>query len=136
MKKYLIVFILTISVITIGYFLIQYLNNHKEGVIIKELVIGHGAEAIAGKSIVVHYVGKLTDGKEFDSSLKRNKPFEFKLGHGSVIKGWDIGVVGMKVGGKRQITIPPHLGYGDQGVPRLIPPDSTLIFEIELLQVN
>lgn len=102
----------------------------------KDLVVGKGTEAKAGDSIKVHYVGTLPDGKEFDSSKKANKPFEFELGAGRVIKGWDQGVAGMKIGGKRKLTVPPSLGYGARGFPPVIPPNSTLIFEVELLEVK
>ena len=97
--------------------------------------VGTGAEAVAGKSITVNYTGTLTNGTTFDSSYSRNQPFTFTLGEGQVIKGWDEGVVGMKVGGKRKLVIPPSLGYGDQAQGS-IPPNSTLIFEIELVSVN
>jgi FKBP-type peptidyl-prolyl cis-trans isomerase len=102
----------------------------------KDLVVGKGAEAKTGDNVKVHYVGTLTDGKEFDSSKKHNQPFEFELGAGRVIKGWDQGVAGMKVGGKRKLTVPPSLGYGARGFPPVIPPNSTLIFEVELLEVK
>ena len=101
----------------------------------KDLVVGKGAEAKAGDNVKVHYVGTLTDGKEFDSSKKSGKPFEFELGAGRVIKGWDQGVAGMKPGGKRKLTIPPSLAYGARGFPPVIPPNSTLVFEVELLEV-
>jgi FKBP-type peptidyl-prolyl cis-trans isomerase len=97
---------------------------------------GTGAEAVAGKSVTVHYVGTLTDGKKFDSSRDRGKGFSFKLGAGQVIKGWDQGVAGMKVGGVRKLTIPSSLGYGDRGFPPVIPPGATLVFEVELLEVH
>jgi len=103
---------------------------------IKDLTVGKGAEAKAGDTVKVHYVGTLTDGKEFDSSRKHNEPFVFELGAGRVIKGWDQGVAGMKVGGKRKLTVPPSLGYGARGFPPVIPPNSTLIFEVELLDVK
>ncbi len=98
-------------------------------------VVGTGAEAKTGDSVSVHYVGTLPNGTEFDSSRKRNQPFKFTLGQGKVIKGWDQGVVGMKVGGKRKLTIPPSLGYGARGAPPVIPPNSTLVFEIELVSI-
>ncbi len=101
----------------------------------EDLVVGTGEEAVAGKDVSVHYVGTLTNGTKFDSSRDRNEPFEFSLGAGQVIRGWDEGVAGMKVGGKRKLTIPPEMGYGarDMGV---IPPNSTLVFEVELLGVK
>jgi len=98
-------------------------------------VVGTGDEAVAGKTVSVNYVGTLADGTKFDSSYDRNQPFEFTLGAGQVIKGWDEGVVGMKVGGKRKLVIPPSLGYGS--TPNgSIPANSTLTFEIELLSVK
>jgi len=103
---------------------------------IQDLEVGQGAEAVAGKTVSVHYTGTLTDGSKFDSSLDRGRPFSFKLGAGQVIRGWDQGVAGMKVGGKRRLTIPPDLGYGAHGYPPVIPPNSTLIFEVELLGVS
>jgi FKBP-type peptidyl-prolyl cis-trans isomerase FkpA len=104
--------------------------------VIEDMKLGDGAEARAGQSVTVHYVGTLTDGKKFDSSRDRGQGFSFKLGAGQVIKGWDQGVAGMKVGGLRKLTIPPELGYGDRGFPGAIPPRSTLIFEVELLSVR
>jgi FKBP-type peptidyl-prolyl cis-trans isomerase len=98
--------------------------------------IGTGAEATAGKTVTVHYVGTLTDGSKFDSSRDRGQGFTFRLGAGQVIQGWDQGVAGMKVGGLRKLTIPPELGYGSRGFPGAIPPNSTLIFEVELLDVR
>jgi FKBP-type peptidyl-prolyl cis-trans isomerase len=103
---------------------------------IEDPVVGTGAEAQPGKKVSVHYTGWLTDGKEFDSSKKSGKPFEFQLGGGQVIQGWDRGVVGMKVGGKRKLTIPSQLGYGERGAGGVIPPNATLVFEIELLKVE
>lgn len=101
----------------------------------EDQVVGKGTEAQTGKLVVVHYTGTLTDGKKFDSSLDRNEPFSFMLGEGSVIKGWDQGVAGMKIGGKRKLTIPPELAYGANAVGP-IPANSTLIFEIELIDVK
>ncbi len=103
---------------------------------IEELQMGSGAVAVAGKTVSVHYTGWLTSGEKFDSSVDRGKPFGFKLGAGQVIKGWDQGVAGMKVGGKRRLTIPPHLAYGERGFPGAIPPSATLVFEVELLGVT
>jgi FKBP-type peptidyl-prolyl cis-trans isomerase len=98
--------------------------------------IGTGAEAQPGKTVSVHYTGWLLDGTKFDSSRDRNQPFQFPLGGGRVIKGWDEGVAGMKVGGKRTLVIPPNLGYGAQGAGGVIPANATLKFEVELLDVK
>ena len=98
--------------------------------------IGTGAEATAGKSVDVHYTGTLTNGKPFDSSLTRGQPLTFRLGSGQVIAGWDEGIQGMKVGGRRTLTIPPELGYGARGAGGVIPPNATLVFEVELLGVS
>jgi len=102
----------------------------------EDLQEGTGTEATTGKSVSVHYTGWLTNGKKFDSSHDRNQAFEFFLGGGRVIRGWDEGVVGMKEGGKRKLTIPPHLGYGSQGAGGVIPPNATLVFEVELIKVR
>ncbi|TGL88730.1 FKBP-type peptidyl-prolyl cis-trans isomerase [Leptospira congkakensis] len=99
-----------------------------------DLVVGKGEEAFSGSYVTVHYVGKLTNGTKFDSSRDRNRPFEFNLGAGEVVKGWDKGVKGMRVGGKRKLIIPPELGYGSKTVGN-IPANSTLIFEVELLKI-
>lgn len=104
--------------------------------IIEELVAGDGAEAQTGQNVSVHYTGWLADGTKFDSSVDRGQPFGFPLGAGRVIPGWDQGVVGMKVGGKRKLTIPPHMAYGERGFPGAIPPNATLTFEVELLGVG
>lgn len=101
-----------------------------------DIMVGTGATATAGKTVKVHYTGWLTNGKKFDSSLDRHEPFAFSLGAGQVIKGWDEGVAGMKAGGKRQLRIPPELGYGARGAGGVIPPNSTLIFDVELLDVG
>ncbi len=101
-----------------------------------DMKVGTGAEAKTGDTVKVHYTGTLTNGTKFDSSLDRNEPFSFTLGAGGVIKGWDEGVVGMKVGGKRKLTIPPDMGYGAMGSPPVIPGNATLLFEIELLEVK
>lgn len=99
-------------------------------------VVGTGDEPVKGKSVKVHYTGRLKDGKKFDSSVDRNEPFVFSIGVGQVIKGWDEGVMSMKVGGKRQLIIPPELGYGARGAGAAIPPHAELIFDVELLGVG
>ena len=101
----------------------------------EDLVEGNGETAVAGQKVSVHYTGWLTDGTKFDSSLDRNSPFSFSLGAGHVIGGWDEGVQGMQVGGKRKLTIPPQLGYGPAGAGGVIPPNATLVFEVELLEI-
>ena len=101
-----------------------------------DLVVGSGDTAVPGKPVSVHYTGWLTTGEKFDSSLDHGKPFVFTLGAGQVIPGWDEGVAGMKAGGKRQLRIPPALGYGDSGAGGLIPPHATLIFDVQLLEVG
>jgi FKBP-type peptidyl-prolyl cis-trans isomerase FkpA len=105
------------------------------GLIYEDTTPGTGAEATAGRRVSVHYTGYLTDGSKFDSSKDRNDPFDFPLDAGHVIKGWDEGVQGMKEGGARKLTIPPQLGYGARGAGGVIPPNATLIFEVELLKV-
>lgn len=145
-QRILIVAILLLLLAAVAYFV--YANNTsqsgmEEGMVTTasglqyvDLVEGTGKEALAGSKVSVHYTGWLTDGKKFDSSLDRKQPFEFTLGAGNVIKGWDEGVAGMKVGGKRRLTIPPELGYGARGAGGVIPPNATLIFEVELLEVK
>lgn len=108
----------------------------KQGVSIEIQKEGQGEAAKAGDTASVHYTGTFQDGTKFDSSLDRGQPFNFKLGAGQVIRGWDIGVEGMKVGEKRKLAIPPELGYGSGGIPGAIPPNSTLLFEVELLGIN
>lgn len=138
-----------ISIAFIGYILftdtmIKLFNSSTEGMnaevpqtglMVEEVAIGSGQMVESGDKVAVHYVGTLTDGKVFDSSLERNTPFIFTLGVGQVIRGWDEGLAGMRVGGKRVLTIPPEYGYGAEGAGA-IPPNSTLIFEVELLDVE
>ena len=103
---------------------------------IEEIQIGEGAVASSGQQVTVHYTGWLTNGSKFDSSVDRGRPFVFPLGAGRVIRGWDEGVAGMAIGGKRKLTIPPELGYGAAGAGGVIPPNATLIFEVELLGLS
>lgn len=109
--------------------------GNPSGLMKQDLIMGTGAEAVPGKEVSVHYVGTFLDGQKFDSSIDRGQPFSFILGSGMVIKGWDMGVQGMKVGGKRKLVIPADLGYGSQAVGP-IPANSTLVFEVELLGVK
>ncbi len=106
------------------------------GLVIEDVVVGDGAEASAGQTVSVHYTGWLTNGTKFDSSKDRDEPFEFELGGRRVIAGWDEGVQGMKIGGTRKLTIPPDLGYGARGAGGVIPPNATLVFEVELLGLD
>ena len=114
----------------------QQLTKTPSGLGYLDLVEGTGPQPTTGDSVRVHYTGWLENGKKFDSSLDRGQPFSFQLGMGQVIPGWDKGVVGMKVGGKRQLRIPPDLAYGKEGYPGAIPPNATLVFDIELLRVE
>lgn len=102
---------------------------------IEDIIVGEGEEVVGGDLVSVHYVGTLLDGTEFDSSYGRGEPFQFEVGASQVIKGWEEGLLEMKVGGKRKLTIPPSLAYGEEGVPGAIPPSATLVFEIELLEI-
>lgn len=111
------------------------LQDAGSGLRYADLAAGDGAEAGAGQQVTVHYTGWLTDGRKFDSSRDRGSPFSFRLGAGQVIRGWDQGVAGMKVGGRRRLEIPPDLGYGSRGAGP-IPPGSTLVFAVELLEVG
>ena len=108
----------------------------KSGLDYNETKAGEGAQAVAGKTVKVHYTGKFPDGKVFDSSVSRGEPIEFVLGRGRVIKGWDEGIARMKVGGKAVLTIPPGLAYGERGAGGAIPPNATLVFEVELVSVK
>ena len=112
------------------------LDDLSHALLKEDLVVGTGATAEPGQALVVHYVGRLADGKQFESSRARQDPLDFELGAGHVIKGWDEGLPGMKVGGKRRLTIPPELAYGDHGLAGVIPPKATLVFEVELLNIE
>lgn len=114
----------------------QQTTADKKELIKEDILVGKGEEAVNGKKVTVNYLGTLEDGAKFDSSYDRKQPFEFTLGEGSVIPGWELGVLGMKEGGKRKLTIPSDLGYGQAGSPPVIPPNATLVFEIELLKVE
>ena len=128
MKKYLFICL----VLLVG----NLYSQEPADLVIEDKLIGTGTEAVAGKKVTVHYSGFLTNGTMFDSSIPRKTPFTFILGAGEVIQGWDRGVVGMKVGGKRKLTIPSKYGYGARGAGGVIPPNSTLIFDVELLKVE
>lgn len=108
----------------------------KSGLKYIDLEVGEGPAALSGKEVTVHYTGTFPSGKKFDSSVDRNEPFAFRLGAGQVIKGWDEGVAGMRIGGRRKLFIPPALGYGKKGAGSVIPPDADLCFEVELLGVE
>jgi len=154
MKKVILIIIILIVFMSVFYLLTRdsqedeiqeeneteemVLDNSKEQELqIEILKQGTGEEVKSGDNIAVHYTGTLEDGTKFDSSLDRGKPFVFTLGIGQVIKGWDMGVLGMKVGEKRKLVIPPEFGYGEAGTPGgPIPPNATLIFEVELLSIN
>ena len=112
------------------------MTNTATGLVIEEMIVGSGDEAQAGQSVSVHYTGWLMDGTKFDSSKDRGDPFGFPLGRGHVIAGWDQGVQGMRIGGKRKLTIPSELGYGARGAGGVIPPNATLVFEVELLAID
>jgi peptidylprolyl isomerase len=107
----------------------------RSGLKYKDEVVGKGAEAKPGNTVLVHYTGTLKDGTKFDSSRDRKEPFDFELGAGKVIKGWDEGVAGMKVGGRRTLVIPPALGYGERGAGKSIPPNAELHFDVELVKI-
>jgi len=149
-KKVLIVIIIIIVVLG-GYFLLvnkpsdnqpvgeQKINSQNDEIqTVKTEILqeGSGEPAKTGDKVLVHYTGRLQDGTKFDSSVDRGTPFPFTLGQNRVIQGWELGVLGMKVGEKRKLTIPSELGYGSQGTGGLIPPNATLIFEVELLKIN
>jgi FKBP-type peptidyl-prolyl cis-trans isomerase FkpA len=129
--------LLVVAVIAVLLVTINALQNGGDGNLkIEDLVVGDGQEAKAGDLVQVHYTGWLENGTKFDSSRDRNQPFEFTLGQGQVIQGWDQGVTGMRVGGVRRLTVPPELAYGQRGAGNVIPPNATLIFEVELLGIK
>jgi FKBP-type peptidyl-prolyl cis-trans isomerase len=128
LKKYLFICI----VLLVG----NIYSQEPADLVMEDKLVGTGTEAVAGKKVTVHYSGFLTNGTMFDSSIPRKTPFSFILGAGEVIQGWDRGVVGMKVGGKRKLTIPSKFGYGARGAGNAIPPNATLIFDVELLKVE
>jgi len=155
MKTLTIIILIIILIIIIGGVYLLWQNNYKssgaalsqslnqtsanydvQGMKVEILQQGTGTGAKSGDTVTVNYVGTLQDGTKFDSSIDRGKPFQFTLGQNSVIQGWELGVAGMKIGEKRKLTIPPELAYGSQGAGGIIPPNATLIFEIDLLSIN
>jgi FKBP-type peptidyl-prolyl cis-trans isomerase FkpA len=136
MKKFLLVLAAAVLVVVIPMAASAKEKKMKDGLVINDVKVGTGQEAKAGQTVTVNYTGWLMNGTKFDSSKDRNEPFTFHLGAGEVIKGWDEGVQGMKVGGVRMLTIPPSLGYGSQGAGGVIPPNAKLKFEVELLGVK
>ena len=138
MKKKLTIFLIIIGALLMAHSGEQH--NHEiqtdSGLIVVDIVEGSGSSPKKGDRVIVHYTGTLVDGTKFDSSVDRGQPFEFTIGTGSVIKGWDEGVMSMKEGGKRRLTIPPELGYGSRGAGGVIPPNATLIFDVELIEVK
>ncbi len=131
----IVIALIIIIIVGAGIFILYQKNPKPMELEIEDIVVGTGAEAVAGKKVTVHYTGTLTDGTKFDSSYDHGAPFTFTLGAGEVISGWDKGLLGLKVGGQRRLTIPPSLGYGNQAVGP-IPANSILIFEVELLAVE
>jgi len=144
MNKILLIFLAVILILIVVGIYFMFAKNMPsltknfeiQGMKVEILSNGSGAEAKAGDTVSVNYTGTLVSGKKFDSSFDRNQPFSFKLGENRVIQSWELGVKGMKVGEKRKLTIPPELGYGSQAIGELIPANSTLIFEVELMGIN
>ncbi len=141
-QRIIIVSIIVLALIAVGTFALGVFPGNKsntttpEGLKIEDLTVGSGQEAKSGDTVSVNYTGWLSDGTKFDSSLDRGQAYDFVLGNGNVIQGWDQGVAGMKVGGKRRLTIPPDLAYGANGYPPVIPPNATLTFEVELMAIK
>lgn len=141
-SKTLIIVVALLAVGTAVFFMISNRQASPEtgvrveGLELTDLIVGTGAEAAAGDVIAVHYTGVLSDGTKFDSSYDRGQPFVFQLGTGQVIRGWDLGLEGMRIGGKRKLVVRPELAYGERGVGNIIPPNATLIFEVELLAIQ
>ena len=133
MRRYLLLVLLVTLAVSCGG---SELTTTPSGLQYRDLVVGTGEEARIGATAVVHYTGWLEDGTKFDSSVDRGTPFEFLIGRGQVIKGWDEGVASMNVGGKRELIIPPDLAYGDRGAGSVIPPGATLKFEVELIELR
>ena len=136
-----IIFAIILIIIAVGVYFLALPKTDKtsyniQGMKVEILKQGSGVEAKSGDAVTVNYVGTLVDGTKFDSSLDRDQPFQFTLGQNRVIQGWELGVAGMKVGEKRKLTIPPELGYGASGAGAIIPPNATLIFEVDLLKIN
>lgn len=130
------VFVGCLILATLGASAFTQCSTASGGLKTEDIKIGAGREVKSGDTIKIHYSGTLTNGKKFDSSYDRNQPFETQIGVGRVIKGWDVGVIGMKVGGKRRLTIPPDMAYGSRGAGAAVPPNATLIFELELLDIK
>lgn len=142
-QRILLVVIVVIILAVAGYFVYKAMNPAQPAapaapaeLQIEDIKKGTGAEAKAGDTVVVHYTGTLLDGTKFDSSLDRGQPFTFVLGNGEVIQGWDQGIVGMQAGGQRKLTIPPDLAYGERGAGGVIPPNASLVFVVELLEIK